>query len=92
MEIFPSRLGKVELTDERTRRIATFHPEVKSYKKYFASALAEPDVIRRSRFDASVFVLYRTFSKKYLAIVIKTNKRNFILTAYLTGKIQHHPL
>ncbi len=74
------------------RHILAFHPEVKAHRKHFAKTIAESDIVRRSRFDPTVFILYRSISKKYLAIVIKTNQRNFILTAYLTGKIQHNAL
>ncbi|MEK7561159.1 MAG: hypothetical protein AAB539_04370 [Patescibacteria group bacterium] len=90
MEPFASPFGMVELTTEREKHIYAFHPEVRTQRKYFFRTLAEPETVRRSRFDAKVFILYhRTSSKKYLAIVIKTNQRNFILTAYTTTKIQH---
>lgn len=86
---FQSSFGEVELTEERKGHIFRFHPEVRKYQKYFAKTLAVPDSIGRSRFDTAVLIFYRLLqSKKYLAIVIKTNRRNFILTAYLTDKIQ----
>ena len=90
MERFNSVFGPVELTDEREKHIFTFHPEIRNQRKYFSLTLAEPEIIRRSRFDPKTFILYRSVPrKKYLAIVVKTNQRNFILTAYLTNKIQH---
>ena len=90
MERFDSALGTVELTDEREQHIFAFHPEVKATRKYFAITLSEANVMRRSRFDPKVFIVYRALSQnKYLAIAVKTNRRNFILTAYLTNKIQH---
>ena len=93
MERFDSVFGSVELTSEREKHIFMFHPEVRSQRKYFSLTLAEPAVIRRSRFDPKARILYRMLSqKKYLAIVVKTNQRNFILTAYLTNKIQHQAL
>lgn len=93
MERFSSVFGSAELTDEREQHILIFHPDVKAFRKYFSSALAEPDVMRRSRFDSKVIILYHALpQRKYLAIAIKTNQRNFILTAYLTYKIQHLPL
>ena len=87
---FDSVLGVVDLTDEREQHIFTFHPEVKALRKHFTTTLSQPDIMRRSRFDPKVLILYRTLPpKKYLAIAVKTNRRNFILTAYLTDKIQH---
>lgn len=87
MEIFSSPLGDVELTAERERHIFQFHPEVKKFRKQFAKTLSKPDTTRRSRHDPKVFILYLLIKKHYLAIVIKVNQRNFILTAYITSKI-----
>ncbi len=94
MERFDSVLGTVELTEEREQHISQFHPEVKALRTQFPDTLSQPDFMRRSRFDPKVFVLYQTLphKKKYLAIAVETNQRNFILIAYLTNKIQHIPL
>lgn len=90
MERFDSVVGAVELTDERRRHIFQFHPEVKALRAKFSDTLSQPDFMRRSRFDPKVFILYRAVpQKKYLAIAVKTNQRDFILTAYLTSIIQH---
>lgn len=90
MERFDSVVGLVELTDERKQHIFQFHPEIKTLRKYLTPTLSQPDFMRRSRFDPKVFIFYRAApQKKYLAIAVKTNQRNFILTAYLTSKIQH---
>lgn len=90
MERFSSQFGEVELTDEREFHIWQFHPDVRSYRKYFAEVITKPELIRRSKYDQQVFILSKLIDKnKHLAIVIKTNKRNFILTAYLTSKIEY---
>ena len=91
MERFVSPLGEVELTDEREQHIMEFHPEMRSYRRYFSEAIAKPDTIRRSVFDTQVRILYHFLKNadKYLAIVVKTNHRKFILTAYTTHKIKH---
>lgn len=86
MESFDSPLGSVELTDERLKHILEFHPEIKAYRKYFAKTLGQPDLIRPSKSDNKTFILYKLIGKYNLAIVIKTNSRNFILTVYLTSK------
>jgi len=93
MESFRCQFGEVELTDERETHIFQFHPDIRPYRKYFASALEKPEFIRRSKYDPLVLLLYKPVSKrKNLVIVIKTNKRNFVLTAYLTDKIPRKSL
>jgi len=90
MGLFESPLGNVELTEERLRHIFSFHPEIRSYHKYFLNTLKSPDTIRRSKFEPQVRMLYHKIRKdKYLAVVVKINERNFILTAYTTTKIKH---
>ncbi len=87
MERFDSPFGIVELTHERFSHIIEFHPEIKKLKKYLSKTIAKPKFIRPSKSDNQVFILYGRIEKdKLLAIVIKTNSRNFILTAYLTSK------
>ncbi|MDP3727079.1 MAG: hypothetical protein Q8R35_00380 [bacterium] len=87
------RVGEVELTDERWRHILVYHPDVRGFQKQIAATLATPDTIHRSRYDPKVLIFYfRAVRSKYLAVVIKTNRRNFILTAYFTERIQHRPL
>ena len=84
MERFESSVGHIELTDERLGHILQFHPELKPHVKQFTKALAEPDFIKPSRRDNAVLIFYKSVSKsKQLAVVVKTNSRHFILTAYL---------
>ena len=93
MRRYSSSFGPVELTDERLRHILIFHPELRAQVKHFAAILISPAIICCSKTDTKVFIHYKLLrKKKYLAIVVKTNHRNFILTAYLTTKIQHKPL
>lgn len=90
MERFRSQFGLVTLTAERKYHIFQFHPEVRRHQKHFAKIISNPEVTRRSIHDLFVLIFYRRVSRKnYLAIVIKTNKHNFVLTAYLTNKIRH---
>ena len=87
---FASRFGEIELTEERQRHILTFHPEVRAHIKYLSKTLASSKTIRHSKFDLNVIIFYsELIEEKYLAIVVKTNTRNFILTAYTTNKIKH---
>lgn len=87
MNRFDSPFGTVELTDERFSHIIKFHPEIKRFKKRFPKILSAPKLIRSSKSDKNVFILYGLVDKqRNLAIVVKTGTRNFILTAYLTSK------
>lgn len=91
MRVFRSRWGKIELTEERKRHIATFHPDIAPYIRYFETALWEPEQVTRSKHDASVFICYRQLPRRklLLAVVIRLKpNNNFILTAYLTHKIK----
>ena len=90
MDVFKSLFGKVELTAERWHHIVTFHPEIRSYRKTLQNVFAHPDTVRRSKLDSAVKICYLFIPKrnKYLAVVVKTNTRNFVLTAYLTSKIK----
>ena len=93
MVTFKSKFGNVEFTNERERHIFSFHPDVRIFKKYFAITVKNPGFIRKSKFDPKVFIFYYILpNKKYLSVVIKTNARNFVLTAYITKRIQHLPI
>lgn len=93
MSIFNSQLiGDIELTSERKLHIATAHPELKNHFTKFTQVLKNPDEIRRSRLDKNVLLFYKYFdsikSGKYISVAVKTNNRNFILTAYITDRIR----
>lgn len=85
---FKSPHGVVLLTEERKYHILKFHPDVGSYFRYFAAALAEPEHEVRSIHDSSVVICYRYIKhrRKYLAIVVKIGSHPFVLTAYLAKK------
>jgi len=89
---FQSKIGRViELTQERQKHIFEFHPDVNPYFSRIEQVLEAPSEIRSSRHNPEVLLFYKYFadikSGKYLAVVVKTNQRNFILTCYLTDKI-----
>ena len=91
MRSYGSSFGKVELTDERLQHILEFHPEIKGLQKYFATSLNDPHIIKPSKSDPQVYVFYRKITiNKFLAVVIKINARNFILTAYITNKLNQN--
>ncbi len=86
-------LGKiVELTKERIKHISETHPDVIEHLPKIKTALLKPDQIRTDNLDSKVLLFYKYFSKigdgKYLVVVIKTNKRNFILTFFSTYRMK----
>ena len=90
--IFKSKIGEVELTVERKSHIILRHPELKSHISKISQVLSSPDTIRRSKFDRQALLFYKYFDTikkgKYINVTVKSNERNFILTAYITDKIR----
>lgn len=79
------------MTEERKNHIFEFHPDIKLHFSKITEVLENPNEIRKSKHDPEVLLFYRYFSNikegKYLTVVVKINKRSFILTCYLTDKI-----
>lgn len=88
MRKFESPYGMVTLTNERWQHILEFHLDVAGCIRYFEQTLARPEQEIRSTHDASVVIFYRFLPrrKRYLAVVVKTGARPFVLTAYLAKK------
>ncbi|MBI4455958.1 MAG: DUF4258 domain-containing protein [Acidobacteria bacterium] len=86
-----SKLGKlIRVTKSRWDLIVkTKHPEIEGQESEAKRALREPDEIRRSRSDGSVFLYYRRQGRLSLAVVAKHNNGDgFIITAYFTDRIK----
>lgn len=68
------------------------HPDVAVHFPKVSKTLLSPDEIRVDNEDESVLLFYKYFSKigqgKYLTVVVKINKRSFLLTVYLTRRIK----
>lgn len=81
----------IKLTTERKEHILLYHPDLKPHFLKLKQALLSPDEIRISKSDPKVLLFYKRFAKirdeKYIAVVVKFDKRNFILTAYLTNRV-----
>ena len=88
MQRFSSPFGTVTLTDERKAHILAFHPDVRRYLRYFALVLAKPEMIIPSAHDSGVVICYGVLPKtrKYLAVVVKTGSKPFVLTAYVAKR------
>lgn len=89
--IYKSSLNKdVVLTAERKQHILLYHPDLKPHVPKIKQVLSSPDDIRVSKSDPDVLLFYKHFVKiegeKYIAVVVKFNERNFILTVYLTRR------
>jgi len=91
-----SRLGfSVRTTRGYWSLITTVkHPGLAGKEQTVIRALAEPDQVRVSRVDASVYLFYRKAGRRYLCVVAKkVNPRlGFIMTAYVTEKIKEGKL
>jgi len=69
------------------------HPTVKGKEAEVKQALHDPDEIRISKKDKSVWLFYRKFAQRYLCVVVRFfKKRSFIITAYWTKKIKEGEL
>ncbi len=84
--------GKVELSKEREKHITDRHPDLlPAYRKCVAETLANPDQIRKSMRFGNALVFYRWFEQvrggKHVAVVVITNTRHWIITAYITRKL-----
>lgn len=91
MAKFKSCIGKtVELTNERRKHVFERHPDVELHFDKIEKTLLEPNEIRIDKHDLGVLLFYKRFSKmnRYLVVVVKINKRNFILTFYSTKRIR----
>jgi hypothetical protein len=81
----------VRLTDERMAHILE-HPEMSEMGAEIERALAEPQIVRRSRSDAAVRLFYEFYAQtivggKWLCVVVNYLEGDaFVVTAYLTDK------
>ena len=69
--------------------IKTKHLEIEGKEKEVKETLINPDEIRLSKKDASVYLYYKNYEKLALSVVIKNkNGEGFIITAYYTDRIK----
>ena len=69
--------------------IGTKHLEIKGKEKEVKEALINPDEIRLSKSDTSVYLYYKHYGKLSLSVVVKHNNgEGFIITAYYTDRIK----
>ena len=69
--------------------IKTKHLEIEGKEKEVKETLINPDEIRLSKKDASVYLYYKHYGKLSLSVVVKHNNGGgFIITAYYTDRIK----
>ena len=59
------------------------HPIMKKYEEETKETLREPDEVRRSRKDSSVYLYYRKYEKYFVCVLTRhLNGEGFIITVY----------
>lgn len=87
-----SRLGYTVRTTRGYWTLITTvkHPSVAGKERVVFDALTQPEQIRVSKVDQSVFLFYRRLGARFLCVVTRrvSSKSGFIVTAYLIDKIK----
>ena len=87
-----SRLGFVVRTTRGYWALITTvkHPNVKGCEEAVIRTLRDPDQVRVSKTDNTVYLFYRKSGTGHLCVVTKriTRDSGFIMTAYITGRIK----
>ena len=79
----------IRITEEYWRYIVEIKHKIMANKEHFVKEiLAEPDEVRRSLIDKSVFLYYKKFDRLYCVVTKHLNDEGFIITAYPTDKIK----
>ena len=83
---------KVRVTKDYWRMITTQkHPVIEGKEDFVRTTIEEPDEIRQSKSDPSVYLFYRTLrSKRWVCAVVKglNETSGFPITAYITEAIK----
>jgi len=85
-----SRLGKRirTTTSYWNLLISVKHTTMKNKENSVKEALSNPDEIRQSRRDHTVFIYYKKINGNFAAVVCKhLNGEGHIITAYVTSRI-----
>ena len=64
---------------------------MKNKEETVKAVLSEPDTIRKSKIDESVFLYYRQEDKLYCVVVRHEGTEGFLITAYPTDKVKAYP-
>lgn len=84
---------KIRLTEERWQHILS-HPEMKDLSPLIPQTLIQPEIVRQSNTDDTVYLYYcyqtqTIVGEKWLCVVVKILDNDaFIITAYLTDRLK----
>jgi hypothetical protein len=88
-EICTKLKKRIKLTEFCWKQILVKHPIMQNKEMLVMNTLSEPDKIRKSRIDPTVFLYYSKIDEKIICVVCKhLNKEGFIITSYLTDRIK----
>lgn len=81
---------KIKLTTKQWKHISYRHPEMADKINEIESAIISPTVQKQYSEEVIKYYKYLKSEKKYLMVAVKLlNSEGFIITAYLTSKIQN---
>lgn len=86
-----SALGKkIRTTKEHWKLVSEVkHPIIKDYEKEVKETIANPDEVRQSKKDTTVYLYYKKYQKYFVCVLVRhLNSEGFIITAYLADKIK----
>jgi len=89
-----SRLGKILRLDEDKWNHVLEHPEMENQIDRLRETVVDPDEVRKSVYDPSVWLFYRFYAdtpvtEKYLLVIAKiSNKEGFIVTSFFTNRVK----
>jgi len=89
-----SKLEKTVRLDEARWKHVLEHPEMANQLDKLNETLIDPDEVRRSMYDASVWLFHKLYTKtsvttKYFLIVVKVSKKEgFIVTAFYADRMK----
>jgi hypothetical protein len=89
-----SKLGKMVRLDEDHWKHVQEHLEMVDELDKLKQTLSEPDEIRTSVYDSSVWLFYRLYNhtpvtEKYSLVIVRVlNEEGFILTAFFTDTVK----
>ena len=86
-----SKLGRrIRVTKSYWEIVVTKkHPSVAGMIEEVMLALKDPDEVRRSRFNGSIYLYYKRLDDMLICVVTKhLDEEGFLVTTYLTNKIK----
>ena len=90
----PSKLRKTIRLDKEKWNHVLEHPEMKSQINRIKETVINPDLVRESTYEPSIWLFYKLYTdtpvtRKYLLVVTKIiNEEGFIVTAFFTDKVK----